>query len=60
MPQPSVFPALCAFGICLSAYGVLFSALLALCGLGLTIASIYGWAFEGVGGAHIFPEDPGA
>jgi cytochrome c oxidase subunit 1 len=60
LPQPSVFPALCAFGMLLSAYGVLFSALLAVCGLGLAIVSVYGWAFEGVGEAHVFPAENGA
>lgn len=57
LPQPSVFPALCAFGLLLGAYGVLFSTLLAIGGLGLAIASIYGWAFEGIGEHHIVPEE---
>jgi cytochrome c oxidase subunit 1 len=57
--QPSVFPALCAFGLLLSAYGVLFSALLAVSGLGVTMASLYGWAFEGVGEAPVVLEENG-
>jgi cytochrome c oxidase subunit 1 len=49
LPQPSWCPALCALGLLLGAYGVLFSTWLAIGGLGLAIGSIYGWAFEGVG-----------
>jgi cytochrome c oxidase subunit 1 len=60
LPQPSVFPALCALGLLLSAYGVLYSALLTVSGLGVTIASLYGWAFEGVGAAPVVSEENGA
>lgn len=57
LPQPSYFPALCALGLLLGAYGVLFSGALAVFGLALAIVSIYGWAFEGVGGMTLHPEE---
>jgi cytochrome c oxidase subunit 1 len=57
MPQPSYFPALCALGLLLGAYGVLFSTALALTGLFITIVSIYGWAFEGAGETTLRPEE---
>ncbi len=60
LPQPSIFPALCAFGLLLGAYGVLWSALLAVSGLGLAIVSIYGWAFEGVGEGPLGLEESSA
>lgn len=60
LPQPSIFPALCAFGLLLGAYGVLWSALLAVSGLGLAIVSIYGWAFEGVGEGPLELEESSA
>ncbi len=56
MPQPSYFPALCALGMLLAAYGVLYSVVLAIGGLVLAVVSIYGWAFEGVGGTILQPE----
>lgn len=56
LPQPSYFPALCALGIMLLAYGVLFSTSLAIVGLLLAIVSIYAWAFEGVGNVLVLPE----
>jgi cytochrome c oxidase subunit 1 len=55
LPQPSYFPALCALGIMLGAYGVLFSTVLAIAGLVLAIVSIYAWAFEGVGNVTVLP-----
>lgn len=60
LPQPSIFPALCAFGLLVGAYGVLWSALLAVSGLGLAIVSIYGWAFEGVGEGPLELEESSA
>jgi cytochrome c oxidase subunit 1 len=57
LPQPSVFPALCSLGLLLAAYGVLFSALLAVGGTILTIVSIYGWALEGVGESPVVLEE---
>lgn len=60
LPQPSIFPALCAFGLLVGAYGVLWSALLAVSGLGLAIVSIYGWAFEGVGEGPLGLEESSA
>lgn len=56
MPQPSYFPALCALGILLAAYGVLYSLVLAIGGVLLAVVSMYGWAFEGVGGTILHPE----
>lgn len=57
LPQPSWFPVLCALGLLLGAYGVLFSRVGALCGLALIIASIYGWALEGVGHLSVVPRE---
>jgi cytochrome c oxidase subunit 1 len=57
LPQPSYFPALCALGLLLGAYGVLFSGALAVFGLALAVVSIYGWAFEGVGSMTMHPEE---
>jgi cytochrome c oxidase subunit 1 len=57
MPGPSVYPALCAFGMLMGAYGVLYSGLVAIAGVMIAIVSIYGWAFEGVGGAILEPEE---
>ena len=57
LPEPSYFPALCALGILLAAYGVLYSGALAIGGAVLAIVSIYGWAFEGVGGLILHPEE---
>jgi hypothetical protein len=56
MPGPSVYPALCALGILVGAYGVLYSGLVAIAGVLIAICSIYGWAFEGVGGIILEPE----
>lgn len=56
LPQSSYFPALCALGLLLAAYGLLYSGALAIVGAGLTIFSIYGWAFEGVGYMNVHPE----
>jgi cytochrome c oxidase subunit 1 len=57
LPQPSLFPALCALGLLLAAYGVLFSTLLAVGGTLLAIGSIYGWALEGVGESPLVLEE---
>jgi cytochrome c oxidase subunit 1 len=57
MPGPSCYPALCALGILVGAYGVLYSGLVAIAGVLIAIVSIYGWAFEGVGGAILDPEE---
>ena len=57
MPGPSFYPALCALGIFIGAYGVLYSGLVAIAGVLIAIVSIYGWAFEGVGGAILEPEE---
>ena len=57
MPQPSYFPLFCALGLLLGAFGVLYSGVLAVAGLVLTIAGIYGWAFEGAGSEIIYPQE---
>ena len=57
MPEPSYFPALCALGLLLAAYGVLYSGVLAIGGFLLAVVSLYGWAFEGQGGVIVYPQE---
>ncbi len=55
MPGPSYFPLLLALGLTVGAYGLLYSAAVAFVGLAIIVLSMFGWAFEGVGGYTIHP-----
>lgn len=55
MPSPSYFPIVLSFFMTVGAYGLLYSTPVAVAGLVLSILSIIGWAFEGVGGYTIQP-----
>ncbi len=57
MPGSSWMPALLALGVTVIGYGGVFSNLpVAIVGLILTAAGMFGWAFEGDGGTMIYPE----
>ena len=57
MPGPSFYPFLASLGLLITSIGGTYrTSIVAAIGLFLTIASIFGWAFEGVGGVHVDPK----
>jgi cytochrome c oxidase subunit 1 len=66
LPSPSYFPLVVAVGLPLIAYGLIYAWGLALAGVVVLLAGIYGWAFEPAtepgdhGGHGATPEPPGA
>jgi cytochrome c oxidase subunit I len=58
MPGQSWYPILAPLGIMIFGYGMIYSAFI-IAGLGLLFAvfCFYAWAFEGVGGEHVHPEE---
>lgn len=59
MPAPSYYPLLLSIALTIAAYGVVFGVTLMYVGLALTLLSIIGWAFEGVGDASVQPKGLG-
>lgn len=58
MPGQSWYPFLLAFAVFVGGYGVMYrNWILAILMGVVVIVSTYGWAFEGVGGHHVHPDD---
>ncbi len=57
MPGPSWYPLFTSLGLMIGGYGAIYSLWLGLLGLSIILISVYAWAFEGVGGEHIHPEE---
>ncbi|MEX2501278.1 MAG: cytochrome c oxidase subunit I [Trueperaceae bacterium] len=61
MPGQSWYPFLMSLSIVIGAYGILYqNFVLAIVMAVLIVFSTYGWAFEGVGGHHVHPDDDAA
>jgi len=59
IPGQSWYPIIAAAGIFIGGYAVIYDNWwLAALMLGVIVFSTYGWAFEGIGGRHIHPEEP--
>ncbi|MFO7319649.1 MAG: cytochrome c oxidase subunit I [Bacillota bacterium] len=56
LPGNSYFPILMAAGITIFSLGLLYHAAVTFTGLAITVLSLFGWAFEGVGGTIVYPE----
>jgi cytochrome c oxidase subunit I len=60
MPGQSWYPFIMSLGILVGSYGLLYGNwVLGILHFLLVMASAYGWAFEGVGGKHVFPKGKG-
>jgi hypothetical protein len=46
MPSPSYFPIVAALGLPILGYGVLYSPILAVDGVLITLVGLFGWALE--------------
>lgn len=58
LPGQSWYPLIMPLGIFIGLFGGLYDSLtIALVGLGIVLISAYAWAFEGVGGSHVHPEE---
>jgi cytochrome c oxidase subunit 1 len=57
VPGQSWYPLLTALGLLIGGYGMLYNIPLALVGLLIVAIGTYAWAFEGVGGHHVYPEE---
>ena len=57
MPGQSWYPLIASLAIFIASYGILYDNFLLAILMGVVlVASIYSWAFEGVGGHHVHPD----